>query len=49
MKNCAKDHPWANKLGLYPHPRAIIRQRDAIFQFSLADINFDPSLNFLNI
>jgi hypothetical protein len=30
------------------HAPDAIRQRDAIFRFSLID-NFDPSLNFLNI
>jgi hypothetical protein len=31
-----------------PHTPDAIRQRDAIFRFSLTD-NFDPSLNFPNI
>ena len=31
-----------------PDTPDVIRQRDAIFRFSLTD-NFDPSLNFLNI
>jgi hypothetical protein len=35
-------------LSLLKGPDAI-RQRDAIFRFSLTDINFDPSLNFLYI
>jgi hypothetical protein len=31
-----------------PHTLDVIRQRDAIFRFSLTD-NFDSSLNFPNI
>jgi hypothetical protein len=37
---------WAQCEG--PHTPDAIRQRDAIFRFSLTD-NFDPSLNFPNI
>jgi hypothetical protein len=36
------------RLAKCPYTPDAIRQRDAIFRFSLTD-NFDPSLNFPNI